>query len=305
MRWVIVLSGALILWQDALSFAQSNPIYVPFQPSRVKGALYKPDSGPAPRVAVLVIHRTTNFLSHPSTVELSRRGFMVLGLNPRSDNNETIVDFEENALDIKSGIEFLRKQPGIARVLLFGHSGAGPATTFYQAVAEKGPSYCQGSHKLVECTNELAGLPKADGIVLMDAHPSNAVTGLRDLNPAVLNEDPRMIDPALDPFSPANGFNPNGRSHYSDEFKRRYFEAQAARMKRLIDVAKARLQQIKEGRGAYPDDDIFVVPRGEGRRHGDDPADHRKDAKLHGWRLPGFPVSLGRRNAVADRKVNG
>src|SRR5713226_262639 len=131
--------------------AQSNPIYVQFSPGSVKGALYKPDSGPTPHVAILLIHRTANFMSHPATTELSKRGFLVLGMNPRSDNNETIVDFESNALDIKSGIEFLRRQPGITKVLLFGHSGGGPATSFYEAVAENGPGYCQGPAKIVEC----------------------------------------------------------------------------------------------------------------------------------------------------------
>jgi hypothetical protein len=86
-------------------------------------------------VAVLVIHRTSNFLSHIATTELFKRRFMVLAMNPRSDNNESAVDFESNALDIKSGIEFLRKQPGITRVLLFGHSGGGPATSFCEAAA--------------------------------------------------------------------------------------------------------------------------------------------------------------------------
>ena len=98
-------------------------------------------------------------------------------MNPRSDNNEAAVDFERNALDIKSGIEFLRRQPGITRVVLFGHSGGGPATSFYEAVAEKGPTYCQGANKLVQCDNSLAGLPKADGLVLVDAHPACRSTG--------------------------------------------------------------------------------------------------------------------------------
>ena len=35
--------------------------------------------------------------------------------------------------------------------------------TFYQNVAENGVSVCQGPNKLVQCGNELAGLPKADG----------------------------------------------------------------------------------------------------------------------------------------------
>src|SRR5947208_13335130 len=108
----IVLLMVCGLALAATLFAQSNPTYVQFSPGTVKGALYKPDNGPAPHVAVLLIHRTASFLGHPATRELAARGFLVLGMNPRSDNNEAAVDFEANALDIKSGIEFLRKQPG-------------------------------------------------------------------------------------------------------------------------------------------------------------------------------------------------
>ena len=149
-----------LLAAAAPAIAQSRPIYVPFAPSSVKGALYTPDSGPAPHVAVLLIHRTSNFLAHLATTELAARGFMVLAMNPRSDNNEAAVGFEDNALDMKSGIEFLRRQPGITKVLLFGHSGGGPATSFYQAVAEKGLAYCQGPGKLVECATRSPACPR-------------------------------------------------------------------------------------------------------------------------------------------------
>jgi pimeloyl-ACP methyl ester carboxylesterase len=247
-------------------FAQSNPIYVQFSPGSVKGALYKPDSGPAPHVAVLVIHRTSNFLAHPATRELSKRGFMVLAMNPRSDNNEAAVSFEANALDIKSGIEFLRKQPGITKLVLFGHSGGGPATSFYEAVAEKGSSYCRGANKLVECDSSLDGLQRADGLILVDAHPGVSVNGLRSLNPAVLDErDPKKIDPALDPFNPANGYK-EGASHYSEAFKKKYFAAQAARMNRLIDAAGAELKKMAAGAAPYSDDDVMAIARFEGAR---------------------------------------
>jgi pimeloyl-ACP methyl ester carboxylesterase len=255
-RFVFAL--AWLVATDSAVSAQTNPLYIQFTPGAVKGALYKPDAGQAPHVAVLLIHRTSNFLSHIATTELARRGFLVLAMNPRSDNNEAAVHFEENALDIKSGLEFLRRQPGITRIVLLGHSGGGPATSFYEAVAEKGPSYCQGPGKLVECDNALAGLPHADGLVLVDAHPGVSVNGLRSLNPAVVDErDSRKIDPDLDPFNPANGYDPR-QPRYSDAFKRKYFIGQAARMNRLIDLARAAI--------ASKDDDVFVVVRGEGAR---------------------------------------
>src|SRR6516164_5583306 len=203
----LVLAIALSAASTSAALAQSDPRYVQFAPAPVKGALYKPDAGPAPHVAVLLIHRTSNFLSHIATTELARRGFLVLAMNPRSDNNEAAVSFEANALDLKSGIEFLRKQPGVKSIVLWGHSGGGPATSFYEAVAERGSGYCRGAHKLIECDSTLDGLPKADGLILVDAHPGVSVNGLRSLNPAVLDEhDPKKIDPALDPFNPKNGY---------------------------------------------------------------------------------------------------
>jgi hypothetical protein len=87
------------------------------------------------------------------------------------------------------------------------------------------------------------------------------------LNPAVLDEaDPRRIDPALDPFNPANGYNPDGNSNYSEQFQQKYFKAQADRMNRLIDAALKMRQRIQSGQAPYPDNDIFLVPRGIGAR---------------------------------------
>ncbi|MFM2444521.1 MAG: hypothetical protein RJB09_1707 [Pseudomonadota bacterium] len=246
--------------------AQSNPRYIQFQPSATKGALYAPDTGQASNVAFLTIHRTSNFMNMIGTRELAKRGFLVLGMNPRSDNNEAIVRFENVALDIRQGVEFLRKQPGVTKVILIGFSGGGPATTFYQAVAEKGVSYCQGPNKLTQCPDTLKDLPKADGMLLLDSHPGNTVNGLRSLNPSVLDEDdPSKVDASLDPFDPKNGFNPNGHSTYAPEFLDRYFKAQAARMNRLIDKALALRADVAAGRAKTTDDAPFIVYRGRAR----------------------------------------
>ena len=38
--------------------AQSDPQYIQLAPTTVKGALYRPDSGEVPHVAILTLHRT-------------------------------------------------------------------------------------------------------------------------------------------------------------------------------------------------------------------------------------------------------
>ena len=237
--------------------AQSHPAYIRL--GQAKGVLYRPDSGPAPHVGVIVIHRTGNFLSHPACTELSQRGFAVLCVNSRYDNNETLVRFEPIALDIKQAVEYLRQQPGISKVVMFGHSGGGSMIAFYEAVAENGVAYCQDPRRLSKCSGELAGLPKVDGLILADAHPGEAEQVMRGLNPSIV-QDPKSgritIDESLNPFNPRNGYNPSGKSNFTPAFQARYFQAQADEMNGLIDKAQSWLRTAK---GPFSDDDVMVI----------------------------------------------
>jgi hypothetical protein len=259
---LIVMFAVVVAISTPPLSAQSHPEYIPLG-GGVKAALYKPDSGPPPHVGILVMHRTVNFLSTTACTQLSSRGFLVLCANPSSDNNEAVVNWENTPLEVRRGVNFLKSQPGITKVLLWAHSGGGPLMTFYQAVAETGPSYCQGPNKLLECGNDLVNLIKADGIILADAHPGNPVVGnLRNVHPGVFNENrPDRVHPKLDPFDPENGFNPNGSSTYSEQFKEDYFKAQAERMNKLIDIALSKVRLIEEGKYRYPDNDSFLIPK--------------------------------------------
>jgi len=227
----------------------------------VSAALYMPDSGPEPHVAFLVAHRTGNSLDNAACRELSKRGFMALCWNTRFVNNETEVRWEELALDVRTAVDFARGQPGIERVILLGHSGGSPLMSFYQAVAEKGTSYCRGPSKLVQCGEELAGLTPADAMVYPDAHPGNGVQALHGLNPSLSIVERRVVvDAALDPFDPANGFNANGASHYSDEFRDRYYRAQSRVMNARIAEVEVLRNRIESGEHVFPDEDIVLVP---------------------------------------------
>jgi hypothetical protein len=137
-----VMALALCCAPDPVS-AQTRPEFINFQ-GRTKAALYKPDAGPAPHVGILVMHRTSNYLAHRACTELSRRGFLMLCMNTRYENNEAAVDFEKLPLDVKAGVEFLRAQNGISKVVLFAHSGGGPLMALYQAVAERAHPIARG-----------------------------------------------------------------------------------------------------------------------------------------------------------------
>ncbi|MCH8059551.1 MAG: hypothetical protein IIA11_03735, partial [Proteobacteria bacterium] len=266
----------LLMVSNATSAELPPPEYIQFSPTATMGAIYFPDfeMHPKPRIAIVNMHRTENRLAHISMREMAHRGFVILGMNPRCQNNESkCAPWENNALDVKQGVEYVRNIPGIEKVILMGGSGGGPTMSFYQAVAENGVAFCQQEQKLTKCLDELADLPRADAIVFRDAHLGNGANALRSLSPAVTNDAEIMasnaepkLDSSLDPFSAKNGFNPNSASNYSAAFKEKYFRAQSARMNRLIAIALERMKSIEDGTYRYPDDDAFIIPRSDNAR---------------------------------------
>jgi hypothetical protein len=260
----IFIALCAVLLRDAAP--QSASVYLQLSPT-VKAVLYSPDASIKSRVAVVNMHEDGNRLNDIACTELVQRGFYVLCMNGRSDNNEALDFWNDLPLDVATGIKYLKDTVKASKILLYGGSGGAPLMTFYQNVAQNGLSVCQGANKLIPCSKELAGLPQADGIILRDAHPGTAVNTLRSINPSLQRDDkPDQINAALDPFSAKNGFNANGPSHYSREFQERYFKAQAARMNRLVDAALGKLRAIEAGKYYYKDDDAFVIHKSESTR---------------------------------------
>jgi hypothetical protein len=260
----IFIALCAVLLRDAAP--QSASVYLQLSPT-VKAVLYSPDASIKSRVAVVNMHEDGNRLNDIACTELVQRGFYVLCMNGRSDNNEALDFWNDLPLDVATGIKYLKDTVKASKILLYGGSGGAPLMTFYQNVAQNGLSVCQGANKLIPCSKELAGLPQADGIILRDAHPGTAVNTLRSINPSLQRDDkPDQINAALDPFSAKNGFNANGPSHYSREFQERYFKAQAARMNRLVDAALGKLRAIEAGKYYYKDDDAFVIHKSESSR---------------------------------------
>lgn len=209
-------------------------------------------------------------MSHISVRELAKRGFYALGVNTRCDNNEAAcAPWENNAFDMAQGVELLRSIPEITHVVVVGASGGGPASTFYQAVAENGAEFCQDENKVHQCGDGFDALPPVDGIMLLDAHTGNTVGFLRSINPTIVNDAEIMAtnaapqyDESLDPFAEANGYAREG-STYSVEFIERYTDAQSMRINTLVGLAQERLDYAEEhGLGDAP----FIIPLASGAR---------------------------------------
>lgn len=231
--------------------------------SGVTAVLYEPKApGAKSQIAVLSEHSAADYLTHSSCTELSKRGYRVLCLNNTNDKSRTFNDgaFDRVMLETKRGMEYLRKVPGVRKIVLWGHSGGASVMTAYQDTAENGLAACQEAAKIWKCPDTLANMPPADGIILGDPNWGVANDVLTAIDPSVgLEAGNRIVSPELDMFNPKNGFNKDG-SHFSPEFVRRFLAAQAKRNNDLVERALRRYAAIKEGKGDYSDDEMFIVP---------------------------------------------
>jgi hypothetical protein len=229
----------------------------------VPGVLYEPLSpGPKAEIGIFVMHAEGDYLQMSACSELTKRGYRVLCANNSASksgaNNDLSID--RILLDAKLGVAYLKKYPGIRKVVLLGHSGGGALMSAYQNIAENGLKACQGPEKIVKCPDSLAGMPAADGLILLDANFGLAGMVLFSIDPAVVDESTGMVvNPKLDLFNPQNGFNPSG-SMYSEEFIRAFLSGVGKRENRLIKTALDRLDAINAGKGRFSDDEPFVVP---------------------------------------------
>jgi pimeloyl-ACP methyl ester carboxylesterase len=231
----------------------------------VPGAFYEPATpGPKAAIAVFVMHSGADYLDHSACTELPLRGYSVLCANNTTGKSGLTSDFdiERAVLDAKLGVAWLRNRPGIRKVVLLGHSGGGTVMTSYQNAAENGLRACQGPEKIVKCSGRLAGLPAADGLMLLDSNYGIAAMMIFSLDPAVTDESTGYkLDPKLDLFNPQNGFNAAG-SGFSAAFVRRFQSAVGARNNRLIAAAQSRMAAIAAGKGRFNDDEPMIIVGG-------------------------------------------
>jgi pimeloyl-ACP methyl ester carboxylesterase len=224
---------------------------------RALAVLYRPDDlqQSRSRVGVIVMHATASFLAHPSCGQLADRGYTVLAVDPPLANRNMWEDLPEY---MAMGVRYLRDSGLVDSVVLLGHSGGGPLALFYQSVAENGPGRGQDSNKIVPLPDSLAGLPAADGVVLLDSHMSPSFMTLTYLDPSVKDGNLEQRDASLDMYAESNGYRASGAT-YSPAFRRAFFAAQAERHMGLVRQALERAAVISRGDGMYLDDEPLVI----------------------------------------------
>lgn len=264
-RRLLLASLMALIWIQPAAGQDAPPIRTSFVhlAQGVPGAYYEPAAlGPKAGTAVLIMHSSGDYLSFSGCTELSKRGYRVLCANNSTGKSGVSNDgaLDQVLLELKAAVTWLRWQPEVRHVVLLGHSGGGTIMSAYQNIAENGVKACQGPEKIWKCPDSLAGLPPADGLMLIDSNWGLAAMTLFSIDPAVMDETSgRSLDPALDMYEPANGFRATG-SRYSLAFVKAFLQAEGRRNNALIDKAQTTLSMIEAGKGAYIDDAPFVVP---------------------------------------------
>lgn len=229
-----------------------------FYASAVSAMIYEPlHPGSKNHIGIVLQHSDDNYFEFPPAIELASRGYTVI-VSYFPDNT---IPLDEKLVHLGKVVTYLKKYPGIDKVILLGHSGGATLMSAYQAVAEKGNQIFQDKDKII-ALDPIDSLPAANGIMFLDANFGNGVMTLLSLDPAVKDEsNGRERDPQLDMFNPDNGYDPAG-SHFSEEFVDRYVKAQGNRMNQLICYARERVKALEEGTGAFKDDEPMVIPGG-------------------------------------------
>ncbi len=203
-----------------------------------QGLYFKP-RGQRPKTAVIATHYNVDFSEHYIAPFFAERGFGFLGWNTRYRGAEDQFLLEHALIDIGVGLNWLRQEAGVERIVILGNSGGGSLMGAYQAeaIAPTLLDLVRGAGR-----EALASLPKADLYISLNAHQGRPEVLTDWMDASVTDEtDPLATDPALDPFNPDHG------PPYSEAFITRYRAAQRARNQRITDWAKAELTRLNDG----------------------------------------------------------
>ena len=213
-------------------------------------------AGSRPSTAVMICHPTANFLGHYALPGLAERGFGAIGFTTRYLGNDTSLIMENCLLDMGTMVDHLVAR-GYERVVLVGNSGGASIVPYYQAQAVA-PTVTSAPGGGPDLTT--AGLRPADGIVLLNAHPSRARLSTEWLDPSITHEQrPFDRDPSLDMYLPDRGL------PFAPEFVARYRAAQVARNRRIARWCEDRLRWLaSSGEAPAGLDDLAFVVHGTG-----------------------------------------
>ncbi len=176
----------------------------------------------------------------PLVTALAKSGCHVIYCNTRYRGNDTALLMEKCAADFGAAIEHARTTLGYETVLLGGWSGGGSLSLYYQDLAENGGPDQTAAGDPYSFADK--AMPPADGILLLAAHVSRAITLTEWMDPSITDEArPFERDPELNIYDPTN---PN-QPPYTEAYVARYKAAQIARNRRITAWVKDTLAELR------------------------------------------------------------
>ncbi|MGD9865842.1 MAG: hypothetical protein AB7S99_21795 [Pseudodonghicola sp.] len=205
------------------------------------------------RTVVCLMHPREMGVTQYIVPDLLAAGVAVWVQGSRSPGNDLRLEHETALQDMAAGQRFLREQAGFQRSVLLGISGGGPLAAFYCQQSALPPEARLARSPGGRPTRlDQAAMPVPEGVILVSSHLGQGALLLRCIDPSLTDEDdPLSTDPALDPFDAGNGYRPAPESaRYAPEFLERFRAAQAARVRRIDDKARALLARKAKARKA-------------------------------------------------------
>jgi pimeloyl-ACP methyl ester carboxylesterase len=176
----------------------------------------------------------------PMVNALARAGVHIVYCNPRYRGNDTALIMEKCVLDLGACVRDLPARFGYEKVLLGGWSGGGSLSLFYQDQAERPTITTTPAGDPADLVG--AKLRLADGILLLAAHVSRAVTLTEWLDPSISDETrPFERDAELNLYDRRN---PN-QPPYSADYVARFRAAQLARNRRITAWVRSTLAELR------------------------------------------------------------
>ena len=185
----------------------------------------------------------------PLVTALAHGGHHVLYVNPRYRGNDTALIMEKCVADLGAALKDAKTRFGYEEIILGGWSGGGSMSLFYQDQAETPTITHTPAGDAYDLT--ALALPPVQGIMLLAAHISRAVTLTEWMDPSITDEaHPFNRDVSLNIYDPANPHQAPYESAYVETFR----AAQIARNRRITAWVKAELAALPPGR-----ESAFVV----------------------------------------------
>ena len=237
-------------WQPDRMTLPFNSTTVPLTTQDSQGVLGVLFTRGGERKVLFIMHPRELVVTHYLVPDALDAGWACWVQGARSIGNDLRLEHEFALYDVAAGMRHLRAT-GFDTIVLLGNSGGAGLFAYYNqqsvTAAEKRVNKTPAGRGTKFDT---ADFPVADGIALVSPHPGQGILLMNALDPSVTDEfDPFSTDPALDPFSEANGFRlPPESARYTADFIECYRTAQRQRVARIDAHARVLVDRRQAAR---------------------------------------------------------